>query len=194
VETVSYRRKIEGADVAEQKDKKQQEAVDEIKSERADTKALAEADKSTDGKASTGGTRKPVKRRAKKPAIAQDIFPIDHWRKVSDFVLDGATSAAGTQPRDANEKEALATTSRAVVIKHIGATKHAEEIMLLMVVIPIAVSITVECIQNRRAAAKKAEIENPGESGNGSEKPARSDIGEVGVRQDVSAATGSKYR
>jgi hypothetical protein len=166
-------------------DEKSKDAVDAIKTERANAKADATDGKSTDGKTGAKGKRPATRRRRKtKAQMAEEIFPLDHWRKVSDFCLDGATTAAGTSERSVEEKEAVAYTGRALVVKHLGATQYAEEIMFFMVILPIGVSIALEAVQNRRNRVATADVDGPSEGGR-NEKPARSDFGQVGKREDI---------
>jgi hypothetical protein len=178
-------------------DEKSKDAVDAIKTERADAKANATDGKSAGSKAGATGKRPTTRRKRKtKAQMAEEIFPLDHWRKVSDFCLDGATTAAGTSPRSSDEKDAVAVTGRALAVKHLGATQYAEEIMFLMVVLPIGVSIAVEAVQNRRAKMGAPEVVDTGEPparvyGGGNAKSTRSDTGQVGERQDVSDPKGA---
>ena len=91
-------------------EKQTAEEVENLKRERAATKADAEAAKSKDGASGAKGKGKTTRRRRSRAQVAEDTFPIEHWRKVSDFVLDGATAAANTAQRTTDEKEAFALT------------------------------------------------------------------------------------
>lgn len=156
--------------------------LDALKNERSAEKAEVEATGNDNATGSETGrkTRAKSTRKGRKPkaAIADEMFPVETWRSVTDFILDGATSAANTAERSEEEKQAFSVTSRAVAAKRLPTSQYAEEIMFGIVVVPIALSIFFEALANykeRRAAA------------NGTQEQAHAHTREIGVGKDVSS-------
>ena len=67
------------------------------------------------------------------PASEASILPGDQWETVTAGMLDMICEAWQIPHREKAQKKALATTSLAVIEKHLGPQKYAEEIALAVV-------------------------------------------------------------
>ena len=166
----------------EEKKDKAKAPLDDIKGERKARDADSESDKSK-------GVSKPVAkrktRRRAKSVVAEEIFPIEHWQRLSHLAMDGSSSFLGVSKRSDPEKDALAHTGRALAVKRIPTAHYAEEIMFGMVAIPITIAMLFEWLSNR--SDKLVAI-------NVNEESTRSDTGKKRERQDLQGKEGFDIR
>jgi len=139
----------------EESTEEEEASLERIAKERRSRKG--ESDDSDDD---TKPVRRKKKRRTKKELVeeersaADEALPLETWRQVTDYALDGTTEVLGVTARSENEKSAVATTTRAVVIKRLPAAAYAEEFMCLLVLVPLSLSITFEFLGKRRKEEK----------------------------------------
>jgi hypothetical protein len=121
------------------------------------------------------------------PNDPETVMPLKPWQQTVDLILDTLTTAAGCQQRTEREKSALAITSRNVAVKRAAFSKHAEEIALLAIALPMGVSIVVEILA-RRNKSKGAEVPNA-ERAPGNHRPVGIGQEHANQERDTAGAT-----
>lgn len=122
--------------------------IEDVKEARAGR--TAEATEATEATKPTNGNvgEKPAKkvrrkRQTKKPEA--DILPLETFKEVSDAILDipPATFENLTQAGEA-QKMAVAKSGRAVVVKRMAGAENFNEIVLALVLVPLAIKWILE--------------------------------------------------
>lgn len=149
-------------------------------------RARSESASPNQGTGSDGaGDSKPRKRRTTRKSQAkkrseqfEELLPLATFRDYSDEALDIVPNLLQVTPASEGQKKAVATCGRNVICKRLDNAENFDEIMLILVCVPLALRWGVEILRNLAKEKKARKMDNQQ-----NEKQAHTNTGQVGGRQ-----------